>query len=95
MAITVKEIEHVAKLARLDSAGGKFDKLAQDMQAFIEMVDKLQELNLGDITDTIDTEYKNALREDIVINVSDPEKLIAANAPSYEAGGVSVPRVVE
>lgn len=95
MAITVKEIEHVAKLARLDSTGGKFDKLAQDMQAFVGMVDKLQELDLGDITDAVNTEYKNALREDIVTNEGDPEELIAPNAPSFEAGGVSVPRVVE
>ena len=65
------------------------------MQAFIGMVDKLQELDLGDITDAIDTEYKNALREDVVTNESDPEELIAPNAPSFEAGGVSVPRVVE
>ncbi len=95
MAVTVKEIEHIAKLARLDSAGGKFDKLAADMQGFVEMVDKLQELDLGSITDAINTEYKNALREDTVVNVSDPDKLIRANAPEFEAGGVSVPKVVE
>lgn len=95
MAITVKEIEHIAKLARLDSAGGKFDKLAQDMQSFVEMVDKLQNLNLGDVTDSINTEYKNALREDKVVNEGNPEKLIKTNAPSFEAGGISVPKVVE
>ena len=32
MAISRKEIEHIASLARLDSTGGIFDRLADDMQ---------------------------------------------------------------
>lgn len=95
MAISRKEIEHIAALARLDSNGGIFDRLADDMQGIVAMVDKLQELDLGDITDQIDTERKNALREDIAQPAGDPETLIKPNAPQFEAGGVAVPRVVE
>ena len=51
MAISRKEIEHIASLARLDSTGGIFDRLADDMQGIVAMVDKLAELDLGDITD--------------------------------------------
>ena len=58
MAISRKEIEHIASLARLDSTGGIFDRLADDMQGIVGMVDKLAELDLGDITDVIDTERK-------------------------------------
>ncbi|MFR5361553.1 MAG: hypothetical protein ACLTGV_07490 [Butyricicoccus sp.] len=32
MAISRKEIEHIASLARLDSTGGIFDRLADDMR---------------------------------------------------------------
>ena len=60
MAISRKEIEHIASLARLDSTGGIFDRLADDMQGIVAMVDKLAELDLGDITDVINTERKNA-----------------------------------
>ena len=35
MAITRQEIEHIAVLARLDSTGGIFDKLAEDMQGIV------------------------------------------------------------
>ena len=94
MAISRKEIEHIASLARLDSTGGIFDRLADDMQGIVAMVDKLAELDLGDITDCIDTERKNAMREDEVVPSYDKEEILA-NAPSVACGGVSVPRVVE
>ena len=95
MAISRKEIEHIASLARLDSNGGVFDRLAEDMQGIVQMVDKLAELDLGDITDVIDTERLNAIREDVVIQEYTPDELIEPNAPDFQAGGVAVPRVVE
>lgn len=95
MAISRKEIEHIALLARLDVSGSMFDQLAEDMQGIVGMVDKLQELDLGDITDVIDTGRKNAFHEDVAVQHFDPEELIAKNAPDFQAGGVAVPRVVE
>lgn len=95
MAITRQEIEHIAVLARLDSTGGIFDRLAEDMQGIVGMVDKLQELQLDDLNDVIDTERKNAFHEDEPVQLFTPDLLIAPNAPTFEAGGVSVPRVVE
>ena len=88
MAISRKEIEHIASLARLDSTGGIFDRLADDMQGIVAMVDKLAELDLGDITE-------NAFHEDEVIQEYTPDKLIEPNAPDFQCGGVAVPRVVE
>lgn len=94
MAITRQDIEYIAALARLDPKGEGFDQLAEDMQGIVAMVDQLQELDLGDITDVIDTERKNALREDVEIPSYTSEEVLA-NAPVVECGGVSVPRVVE
>ncbi len=94
MKVTKADIEHVAKLARLDSSASTFDKLATEMQGIIEMVDKLENLDLGDISDVINTETKNALRQDVVGQCIDREKILA-NAPESEANGISVPRVVE
>ena len=94
MAITRENVEYIANLARLDPKGEGFDKIAEDMQSIVAMVDQLQELDLGDITDVIDTERKNAMREDGPVPSYDKETILA-NAPSVECGGVSVPRVVE
>lgn len=95
MAISRKEIEHIAKLARLDSNGDIFERLAEDMQGIVGMVDKLQQLDLGDITDQLDLQHKNALRADTVQPDGNPEALLRPNAPDFQAGGVAVPRVVE
>lgn len=95
MAISRAEIEHIALLARLDVGGSMFDRLAEDMQGIVGMVDKLQQLQLDDITDVIDTERKNAFHEDVAVQEYTPEQLIAPNAPDFQAGGVAVPRVVE
>ncbi len=95
MAITRKDIEHIAVLARLDMSGESFDHLADDMQNIVGMVDQLQSLDLGDITDVINTERKNALREDVAVQEYTPEELVKPNAPDFQAGGVAVPRVVE
>lgn len=83
MAITRQEMEHIAALARLEMSGEHFDCLADDMQNIVGMVDKLQQLDLGDITDTINTERKNALREDVVVQEYTPEELIEPNAPDF------------
>ncbi|MDP4109110.1 MAG: Asp-tRNA(Asn)/Glu-tRNA(Gln) amidotransferase subunit GatC [Bacillota bacterium] len=94
MAITKKEIEHVAKLARLDSSGGVFDTLSADMQSIVAMVDTLQELDLSAMEDSVDLSRKNVFRSDEVLS-SFPRDKILKNAPSQEAGGVSVPKIVE
>ena len=94
MAITRENVEYIANLARLDPKGKGFDKIAEDMQEIVAMVDQLQELDLGDITDCVDTERKNAMREDEVVPSCDKEEILA-NAPSVASGGVSVPPVVE
>ena len=87
MAISRKEIEHIASLARLDSTGGIFDRLADDMQGIVAMVDKLAELDLGDITDVINTERKNAFHEDEVI-----QEYHAGQADRAERTGLPVRR---
>ena len=94
MAITRENVEYIAKLARLDPHGEGFEKIAEDMQGIVAMVYQLQELDLGDITDVINTDRKNAMREDIPVQ-QDVRDAILANAPSVAFGGVSVPRVVE
>lgn len=55
------------------------------MQGIVAMVDKLAELDLGDITDVINTERKNAFHEDEVIQEYTPDKLIEPNARTSSA----------
>lgn len=95
MTIETKEIEHIASLAHLDVNGAGFERLAQDMQEIVAMVNQLQQLDLDLTADTLDINHKNAFREDIGVLGYTPDQLIAPNAPDFRAGGVVVPRVVE
>ena len=95
MTIETKEIEHIASLAHLDVNGAGFERLAQDMQEIVAMVNQLQQLDLDLTADTLDINHNNAFREDIAVLEYTPDQLIAPNAPDFRAGGVVVPRVVE
>lgn len=95
MAIEREEIEHIASLARLDISGAHFERLTEDMQGIVAMVDQLQKLELGDVPEGINVERKNAFREDVAKQEYTPDELLRINAPDFRAGGVVVPRVVE
>ncbi len=95
MTISSKEIEHIASLAHLDIHNAGFERLAQDMQEIVSMVNQLQQLDLDTVTDTMETHHKNVFREDIAVLEYTPDQLIEPNAPDFRAGGIVVPRVVE
>ncbi|MFQ9974988.1 MAG: hypothetical protein ACLRVN_01210 [Butyricicoccus sp.] len=78
-----KKLAHRA-LARLLT--GIFDHLADDIRGIVAMVDKLAGLDLGDITDVINTERKNAFHEDEVIQNSADE--LIEPMPDFQCGGV-------
>lgn len=95
MTIKTKDIEHVASLAHLDVNNAGFERLAQDMQEIVAMVNQLQQLDLDLTANTMDINHKNAFREDIAMLEYTPDQLIEPNAPDFRAGGIVVPRVVE
>ena len=57
----------------------------------------MAELDLGDITDVINTEAQRmrSTRTEEVIQEFTPDELIEPNAPDFQCGSVTVPRVVE
>jgi len=93
MSVTRAEIEHIAKLARIEIPAGQFEKLSRDMSEIVNMVNKLSELELENVKVPL-PDRVNALRDDEV-KPSYSRDDILKNAPSSEAGCFLVPRVVE
>ena len=87
-----KEIEHIASLAKLN-IGRDTDRLAADMQAIINMVDELSEIELDMDSYPLDMELVNTFREDTP-GLSIPREDVLANAPAIEAGCISVPKML-
>ena len=91
MAISRDEVLHVARLARLALSDDEADRLGAQLNAILEAVGKVSELDLADVEPTAHPlELVNVWADD------DPEPSLAvedalANAPDREAGFFRVP----
>lgn len=81
MKMTVADVEHVARLARLELTLGEKELFAGQMDAILGYVEKLKGLNTEGIVPTSHAvPMENAFREDVVQPSIGLEKALA-NAP--------------
>ncbi len=93
--ITKEQVEHVAKLARLNLTEAEKERLTGEMENIIAFADKLNELDTSGIEPTAHViPMQNVFREDVVKPSFDREKILA-NAPSQEDGCYKVPKIVD
>jgi len=95
MKITVADVEHVARLARLDLTADEKTLFAGQMDAILGYVEKLKELHTDDILPTSHAvPMENAFREDRARPSIGVEKALA-NAPDRAESFYRVPKVIE
>jgi aspartyl-tRNA(Asn)/glutamyl-tRNA(Gln) amidotransferase subunit C len=95
MKITVADVEHVARLARLDLTADETVMFAGQMDAILGYVEKLKELHTDDILPTSHAvPMENAFRNDRVRPAIGVEKALA-NAPDRVESFFRVPQVIE
>ncbi|MDP2676435.1 MAG: Asp-tRNA(Asn)/Glu-tRNA(Gln) amidotransferase subunit GatC [bacterium] len=95
--ISKKDIEHLAKLARIDVSEAEKEKLAQDLQAVLAYVKTLQEADVGDESFTHFEHLETRLREDAKENdLAEARRTqqLLASAPVQEKGYVTVKNVL-
>ena len=91
MAISREEVLHVARLARLELAEGELDRFAEQLNAILEAVGKVGELDLEGVEPTAHPlDLVNVWAED------EPQPCLSAdealaNAPDREGGSFRVP----
>jgi aspartyl-tRNA(Asn)/glutamyl-tRNA(Gln) amidotransferase subunit C len=91
MAITRDEVVHVAKLARLELTEDELERFAGQLNAILEAVGKVSELDLADVEPTLHPlEVSNVFAEDEP-RPSLPVDEALANAPDREGGAFRVP----
>lgn len=94
-AITRKEVEHVANLARLQLTEEEAERFTNDLNAILDFAAKLDELDTSDVPPTSHaTDVKNVMREDRNRPSLPPEEVLK-NAPEHEDGQIKVPAVFE
>jgi len=95
MSITIKDVEHVANLARLDLSDAEKEQFAGQLNAILKYAEKLNELDTDGIEPTSHVlPLANVMREDEV-KPSWPIEKVLRNAPEEEDGQFKVPAVLE
>ena len=91
MAISRDEVVHVAKLARLELTEDELERFAGQLNAILEAVGKVSELDLSDVEPTSHPlELVNVWRADEPVPSLTLEEA-QANAPQTESGFFKVP----
>ena len=95
MKITDKDLDYVARLARIHIDDEKKERLAHDMEAVIRFADKLAELDTENVEPIAHAlPVNNVFRKDEIVPSYDREELLK-NAPEKDAGCYSVPKIVD
>ena len=95
MKISPKEVEHVAKLARLELSDQEKEKLTDQLSGILTYVETLNELDTKGVVPTSHVlDINNVMREDVA-TPSLPQERALANAPDKAAGHYKVPKIIE
>ncbi|MBU0501978.1 MAG: Asp-tRNA(Asn)/Glu-tRNA(Gln) amidotransferase subunit GatC [bacterium] len=95
MSISKKDVEHVAKLARLGLTEEEKELFTTQLSNILDYAENLKKLDTKNIPPTSHAiPMKNVLREDIVIPCAD-SKDILANGPEVEDKMFKVPKIME
>jgi len=111
MKVTDKEVAYVAELANLELTADERARMLRDLNSILEYVDRLNELNTGDIEPMaqvsdrygVDESWQGserfayAAREDVKegLRKSLPHEVAMENAPETDGTFFEVPKVIE
>jgi len=95
MAIDLKTVKHISKLARISIEEKKAKKLADDLNSIFEFIEKLNQLDTDKVEPlTSIAETKLQLRNDKIKSENIREQILK-NSPNENKDFFVVPKVVE
>jgi aspartyl-tRNA(Asn)/glutamyl-tRNA(Gln) amidotransferase subunit C len=93
--ITIEQVRHVARLARLELSVAEEQSLQSDLSAILTYVEKLSELNTAEVEPTTQVgESGTPMRNDEITNQPALEEMLA-NAPARSRNFFKVPKIIE
>lgn len=95
MALTLQDVEHVARLARLELTAEEKETFRQQLSAILEYAHLLQQIDLSAVPPTATVlPMRNVMREDQV-RPSLSRDLVVVNAPDSQEGYFRVRAVLD
>jgi len=93
--ISLAEVEHVARLARLELSAAEKARMRSQLDAILGYIEKLDQVDATGVPATTHVlPLANVMREDEV-RPSYPVEAMLANAPDLEGESFRVPRILE
>ena len=93
--ITRKEVEHVARLARLELTEEEKERMTAQLDSILQYIDKLNELDTSGVEPTTTViPMVSVMREDEVRPCLKRDEALA-NAPDRQEAFFRVPRIIE
>ena len=91
--ITIKDVEHVARLARLELTQEEKEMYTHQLSDVLAHVEKMNEVNTEGVEPmNHPIDFSNVMREDVKIYENTKEELMQ-NAPDVEGEFFKVPRI--
>lgn len=95
MKLSVKEVEHIAKLARLRLSEAEKEKYSGQLSGILEYVEKLNAIDTANVEPTSQvTGLTNVMREDEIIESGISAELVDS-APENFDGYIKIPKIFE
>jgi aspartyl-tRNA(Asn)/glutamyl-tRNA(Gln) amidotransferase subunit C len=95
MKITKQEVEHVARLARLELSEQEKETLTHQLSNILTYVEQLNELDTTGVDPTSHVlDINNVMRDDVPEASLSQERALA-NGPDKASGHYKVPKIIE
>jgi len=94
--LSIKDVEHIAKLSRLELSSAEKEKFAGQLSQILEYVGQLNEVDTKNIEPTAQvTGLVNVMEKDEIKESDVTQEDIKKNAPDFEEGSYKVPGVFQ
>ncbi|OGW06907.1 MAG: asparaginyl/glutamyl-tRNA amidotransferase subunit C [Nitrospinae bacterium RIFCSPLOWO2_02_39_17] len=95
MKLSIKEVEHVAELARLELADVEKERFTHQLSNILTHIDKLNQLDTNNVEPTSHVlPVKNIFRDDVNKELFSEGNSLN-NAPDKDKGYYKVPKIIE
>ena len=94
MEISQQEVEHIAKLARLELDEAEKGTFARQLSAILTYMDELKTLDTSGVEPTATGPVKENVFRDDEVRPSLPQEKALMNAPDQAEGFFRVPRIL-
>jgi len=95
MPVSLKDVDHIALLARLGLSDAERSSLREDLESILTYIGKLETLDTSGIEPTAHVRVlPTPLRDDVVANPDEADAMLS-NAPDRDRTYLRVPKIIE